>query len=151
MRRAVLWTGLVASPVMAADAAVTVSLMQWFGSSLLVIVLILALAWMLKKSRLVPDMAPGQLRVISMLPLGNKERLLVVKVGEQQLLLGMTPNQINLLCQLEQPLPENSVTVPFAQQLNRWIRRQQDETATNAVVSAAVEAEQTASKGARDA
>ncbi len=124
----------MATPALANEvgAGVTVSLMQWLGSSLLVIVLILALAWMLKKSRLVPAMAPGQMRVISMLPLGNKERLLVVKVGEQQLLLGMTPNQINLLCQLEQPLPETSVTVPFAQQLNRWMRRQSDDVPDSA-------------------
>ncbi len=35
------------------------------------------------------------MRVIASLPVGYKEKLLVVKVGEQQLLLGVTPQQVN--------------------------------------------------------
>ena len=71
--------------------------------------------------------------VISALPLGNREKLLVVKVGEQQVLLGMTPTNINLLCQLETPLAEPAATMPFAAQLAKLMKPGQATTdaATN--------------------
>ena len=125
------WIGLLGAwPALAATTAVTTatnpppstSLLQWLVSCFLVIGLILLLAWLLKKSRLVPALAQNQLRVISALPLGNREKLLVVKVGEQQVLLGMTPTNINLLCQLETPLAEPAATMPFAAQLAKLMK-----------------------------
>ena len=121
------WMGLLGAwPVLAATTTAnpppSTSLLQWLVSCFLVIGLILLLAWLLKKSRLVPAMAQNQLRVISALPLGNREKLLVVKVGEQQVLLGMTPTNINLLCQLETPLAEQVATVPFAAQLAKLMK-----------------------------
>ena len=125
------WIGLLGAwPALAATTAVTTatnpppstSLLQWLVSCFLVIGLILLLAWLLKKSRLVPALAQNQLRVISALPLGNREKLLVVKVGEQQVLLGMTPTNINLLCQLETPLAEPVATMPFAAQLAKLMK-----------------------------
>ena len=125
------WIGLLGAwPALAASTAVTTatnpppstSLLQWLVSCFLVIGLILLLAWLLKKSRLVPALAQNQLRVISALPLGNREKLLVVKVGEQQVLLGMTPTNINLLCQLETPLAEPAATMPFAAQLAKLMK-----------------------------
>ena len=121
------WMGLLGAwPVLAATTTAnpppSTSLLQWLVSCFLVIGLILLLAWLLKKSRLVPAMAQNQLRVISALPLGNREKLLVVKVGEQQVLLGMTPTNINLLCQLETPLAEPAATMPFAAQLAKLMK-----------------------------
>lgn len=108
-------------PALAVETSANVTLMQWLASCFLVIALILVLAWLLKKSRLVPSVMQSQLKVVSMLPLGSREKLLVVKVGEQQLLLGMTPNQISLLCQLDKPLPENGSPHAFAGQLSKWM------------------------------
>ena len=125
------WIGLLGAwPALAATTAVTTatnpppstSLLQWLVSCFLVIGLILLLAWLLKRARLVPALAQNQLRVISALPLGNREKLLVVKVGEQQVLLGMTPTNINLLCQLETPLAEPAATMPFAAQLAKLMK-----------------------------
>lgn len=121
------WMGLLGAwPALAATTTAnpppSTGLLQWLVSCFLVIGLILLLAWLLKKSRLVPAMAQNQLRVISALPLGNREKLLVVKVGEQQVLLGMTPTSINLLCQLETPLAEQAATVPFAAQLAKLMK-----------------------------
>lgn len=117
------WLGLLGAwPAMAAGQTPTTDLLQWLVSCFLVIGLILVLAWLIKKSRLVPALAQNQLRVISVLPLGNREKLLVVKVGEQQVLLGMTPTNINLLCQLDTPLAEQAATVPFAAQLAKLMK-----------------------------
>lgn len=95
---------------------------QWLLSCFLVIGLILGLAWLLKRSRILPGVSQQSLRVLSVLPLGTKEKLLVVKVGEDQLLLGMTPTSITLLHKLDTPLPEQMLTPPFAAQLGKWMQ-----------------------------
>ncbi|MFM5788209.1 flagellar biosynthetic protein FliO [Aeromonas veronii] len=94
------------------------SLSSWLLSSLMVVGLILVLGFLLKKSKLATAMGGGQMRVIASLPVGYKEKLLVVKVGEQQLLVGVTPQQVNFLYRLEEPLDENQPQA-FSQQLGK--------------------------------
>ena len=94
------------------------SLSSWLLSSLMVIGLILVLGFLLKKSKIATTMGGGQMRVIATLPVGYKEKLLVVKVGEQQLLVGVTPQQVNFLYRLEQPLDEQQPQL-FSQQLGK--------------------------------
>lgn len=85
---------------------------------LLVVGLILALAWLLRR---LPGAAlrphPG-LRVVAQLAVGVRERLVVVEVGTQQLLLGVTGEQITLLQRLESPLGE-APAADFASLLRR--------------------------------
>ncbi|MCF5894515.1 flagellar biosynthetic protein FliO [Aeromonas veronii] len=101
-----------------AASAKVPSLSSWLLSSLMVIGLILVLGFLLKKSKLATAMGGGQMRVIASLPVGYKEKLLVVKVGEQQLLVGVTPQQVNFLYRLEEPLDENQPQA-FSQQLGK--------------------------------
>jgi flagellar protein FliO/FliZ len=89
-----------------ADAPATPSLAlgQVFLGLLLVVGTILALAWL---SRRLNGVLPGNgklMKVLAVLPLGSREKLVLVEVGEQQLVLGVTPGQINTLHVLEQPL-----------------------------------------------
>jgi len=72
----------------------------------LVIGLILALAWLLRR---LPGtgLHPGTgLRVVAGVYLGSKERAIVVEIDGKQLLLGVSAGSITLLYTLEQPLPE---------------------------------------------
>jgi flagellar protein FliO/FliZ len=128
--RKLVWLGTLLTMSVSAAPVVNVAsdtnLVQWLLSCFLVIGLILLLAWLLKKSRLVPSLTQNQLRVLSVLPLGTREKLLVVKVGEQQLLLGMTPANISLLCTLDTPLAEQSLPVPFAAHLGKWMKGGRD-------------------------
>ena len=68
------------------------------------------------------------MRVIASLPVGCKEKLLVVKVGEQQLLLGVTPQQVNFLYRLEEPLDESQPQA-FSQQLGKLMGKHEKLTA----------------------
>ncbi len=96
------------TPLLAATP-VGPGLLQWLLSCGLVIGFILFLGWLLRKSRLIQPMTQGPMRVLSSLPLGTRERLLVVKVGEQQILLGTTPGRISFLCQLDKPIDEQQL------------------------------------------
>jgi flagellar protein FliO/FliZ len=109
---------LFAAPALAEAGVNPPSITSWLLSSLMVIGLILVLGFLLKKSKLTQVMGGGQMKVIASLPVGYKEKLLVVKVGEQQLLIGVTPQQVNFLYRLEQPLDENQPQA-FSQQLGK--------------------------------
>lgn len=72
-------------------------------SLLLVLVVVIGSAFLLKKFQVTTQGTTG-LKVITSLHLGTKERIVVVQVGEKQLLLGVTAAQISLLDTLEQPI-----------------------------------------------
>lgn len=86
----------------------------------LVVGLILALGWV---ARRMPGMRAGNrnaaLRVVDSLTLGPRERVVVVAVGETQLLLGVGAGGTRMLHTLAQPLPEAApgATPAFAQLL----------------------------------
>ncbi len=89
----------------AADSAVGLGVLaQQLGGVLLALVLVLLLAWGVLKllSRGMHGAGPGRgaaaaLRVERVLSLGARERLVLVRHGEVQLLLGVTAGSIRLL------------------------------------------------------
>tara|TARA_R110002167_G_scaffold328713_1_gene535163 strand:+ start:22100 stop:22624 length:525 start_codon:yes stop_codon:yes gene_type:complete len=72
-------------------------------SLLMVLALIIISALVLKRFNLTQQ-SSNQLKVIASLSLGAKERVVVVQIGEQQLVLGVSPQQISLLKNLETPI-----------------------------------------------
>ncbi|WP_454832975.1 flagellar biosynthetic protein FliO [Pseudoxanthomonas wuyuanensis] len=99
-----------------------------FVALILVLGLILGLAWLLKR---MPGTGLGlrqndQLRVVTMLAVGGKERLMVIEVGGEQLLIGVAAGGINTLHRLPEPLP----TLPapqlpnFAELLAKRLRKE---------------------------
>ncbi len=71
-------------------------------SLLLVLLVVIASAFILKKFQ-GPTQGTSALKVVTSLHLGTKEKIVVVQVGEKQLLLGVTSSQITVLETLEQP------------------------------------------------
>lgn len=77
-------------------------------SLIMVLVLIIALAFFVKK--LNPNLANSdEFKVVRSLPLGSRERLMVVEIDNAQHLLGVTPHSINYLHKLETPLSEKEL------------------------------------------
>nr|WP_282452991.1 flagellar biosynthetic protein FliO [Lysobacter sp. CAU 1642] len=72
----------------------------------MVVGLILLLAWLLRKLPGGALRAHRDLRVVAQVGVGVRERVVVVAVGDTQLLLGVTSENVNLLHRLETPLPE---------------------------------------------
>ncbi|ATG73204.1 flagellar biosynthetic protein FliO [Zobellella denitrificans] len=96
---------LVLLPLPLAAQGPEIDWQGWAMSSLLVIAAILALGWLLRKTRLNATLGGNRrLRVVATLALGSRERVVVVQAGEEQFLLGVTAQQITQLGRLEQPL-----------------------------------------------
>lgn len=95
--------------------------MSMILSLLMVLALIVGAALLLKRFQLVRPQS-GQLKLVTSLHLSAKEKLVVVQVGEQQLLLGISGQQINLLHQLEQALPDDKIaTGELGQNLSQLV------------------------------
>ena len=91
-------------------------------SLLAVLVAIVVVAWILKKLQ-VGGLAVNGLKVVTSLNLGSKERLVVIQVGEKQLLLGVTGQQINLLETLAEPIEvKTGVPIELSQTFARFRR-----------------------------
>lgn len=75
------------------------------GASVIVIVaIIVVLGWLYSRSRFVSGGANDVIDVVATRALGAKERLIVVEVAEQQLLVGMTATGMQTLHVLEKPV-----------------------------------------------
>ncbi len=70
----------------------------------LVLALIFAIAWVMRRFGQGTLMGGQHMKVVSSLPLGPREKLLLVDVGGEQLLLGVTPGRINCLHNFNSPV-----------------------------------------------
>jgi len=85
-------------------ATPSLAMTQVFLGLLLVVGTILALAWL---SRRLGGALPGNgkiMKILAVLPLGTREKIVLIEVGGQQLMLGVTPGQINTLQVFTQPV-----------------------------------------------
>lgn len=93
---------------------------------LAVLTIIIVIAWVVKRFGQFSLNASGQLRILGGLQVGAKERVLLLQVGKQQLLVGVTAGNIRTLCVLNEPLAvtENRIdgNQPFAARLVAAIR-----------------------------
>ena len=92
-----------------------------FGGTLLalilVVALIIALAWLVKKLPGAGLKAVSGLRVVASLAVGPRERVVVVDCAGQQLLIGVTQHGVNLLHTLPEPLIDAPMQAGFAELL----------------------------------
>lgn len=89
----------------------------------LVVALILGLAWVLRRLPGGPLRGHGGVKLVASLPVGPRERVLVVEVGGEQLVLGATAQQVSLLHRLDTPLPSDAAPEGFASLLARRMQK----------------------------
>jgi flagellar protein FliO/FliZ len=96
-------------PVNVLGAGGAGALGQTFFWLLLVVSLILLLAWIARRIGGIQLQNAGAIKVLSMLQVGNKERIALVQVGNKQLLIGIAPGRVNTLHVFEQPVIKKSL------------------------------------------
>jgi len=107
---------LVASPAFAATAPAPADvdaggLLRVCLSLAVVIALILAAGWVLRRLQGGGVRAGGNLRCIESIAVGMKERVVLVQAGEKQMLLGVAPGNVRTLHVFDEPI---AVTTPNA-------------------------------------
>lgn len=87
------------------------SLTQVTLALLLVLGVVFAAAWVTRRVRGFGRFGGGALQVVAEIGVGTKERVVLVQVGKQQLLIGVAPGRVNTLHVLTEPVtPQPSGT-----------------------------------------
>ncbi|MNM53249.1 Flagellar protein FliO [compost metagenome] len=96
-------------------------LAQMVFGLLLVVGLIFFLAWLLRRMQSTAVKGGQVIEIVGSRAIGPRDRLLLVQVGKEQILIGHTPGSIEALHVLAEPVevPENArqATPEFAQRL----------------------------------
>ena len=91
-----------------------------------VLALVFGCGWLVKRFSGMPSARSGAIKVVSVLPIGSRERLALVEVGGQQLLLGVTAQQITTLHTFDEPVVDAADiknNSEFAQKLHQMLSR----------------------------
>jgi flagellar protein FliO/FliZ len=92
-------------------------LTQMFAGLAIVVGLILVLSVLFKKFSGSSEGMPGNMRVLAGLAVGTRERLVLVQVGQQQILIGVAPGSVNAIKSFDEPIVDPKTEVVPA--LNR--------------------------------
>jgi flagellar protein FliO/FliZ len=79
----------------------SVDILQWSLALLVVLAVFFLVIWLLRKSGSLGLINKGELAIVTGLPLSMREKLILVRVGEKQLLLGVSAGRIDKLMELE--------------------------------------------------
>lgn len=97
------------------------------GALVVVLALLFVAAWAVRRLQRVSGFSRGSIQVVSQLPLGVKERVLLLRIGEENVLVGCTPGGIRALHVWQGPCPEPEEmprrTASFAEQLRGALGR----------------------------
>lgn len=86
--------------------------------------LILACAWLVRRMSGGAGYNHRHMKVLSVMPLGAREKLMLVKAGDEYLLLGVTPHSINTLHRYDEPvdLADTHFSSPFADRMKGLLK-----------------------------
>ena len=107
------------APMTMAPTASSGSLLQTIFALMFVLALLIALAWAMK--RYGPKALGGnsKMRVISSLNLGGRERIVLIEVADQWIVVGASPGRINALATLPRQEGEPADLVERAERPGR--------------------------------
>jgi len=105
-------------------------LLQMALSLVVVIAFILALTWVLGRIRGAPRRSSGSMSVVAELTVGPKERVVLVRIGDAQALVGVGATGVSSLQLLTTPVTVAAAEPPgsFAEKLKSFMSRPESKT-----------------------
>lgn len=126
-RRYLLLLTLPATTASAETAAISPSagLLQIFLGLIAVLTLMGVAAWFFKKIGPVHTGNKLAVKIVGGVSVGNRERIMVVEVADQWIVVGVTANQINTLSTMprQEKLAEESQSATPENQFSTWLKR----------------------------
>ncbi|UTH74346.1 flagellar biosynthetic protein FliO [Chromobacterium sp. IIBBL 290-4] len=125
-------SALPAAAPVAPSPSPFVSLLQVVLALAVVLGAIVGVAWLLRRVSGGMLGTAGRVRVVGGAMVGQKERVVIVELEGEWLVLGVTPNQVNLLNKM--PRPEGAETAPQtpAEPFARWLKQALDKSRAGA-------------------
>ena len=119
MRFLLALLALMTVPAVAQEAVPAVSptslftgdyLLQVIGSFVVVILLLVGVLVLLRRFNGVSSQMSGNMRVISSVGVGQRERVVLLQVGEEQILVGVGPGNVRKIHAFDEPVVEPSAS-----------------------------------------
>ena len=120
--------GAATTQVLASSSNLSAQLGQMLLGLLLVIGLIFLLAWLLRRVQRIGPRGAQVIKLLATQALGPRDRLVLVQVGSEQILLGLSAGRITPLHVLKEPvhLPDSEpASTEFAQRLMELLGKDQ--------------------------
>ncbi len=105
------------------------SMVQVALGLLFVLFLVIAVAWLLKRIGGFSIAGSSSLKILGGLSMGSRERVVLMQVGEEQILVGVSPGRIQTLHVLDKPVileEKKSIEPGFAERLTEALARRRD-------------------------
>ena len=87
------------------------SMVQMLLALTVVVLIIVGLAIFIKRFSLAPGSSSGTIKILGGLPLNSKDRLLLIQVGDEQILISASPGRIGKVHDLRAPLDPEQIRV----------------------------------------
>jgi len=116
----------LASKTLSSPPVSTSALIETLLGLLLVLAIIAFLAWLLRKTGQFQTSANSEMHIVASLALGPRERAILLQVGKEQILVGVTPQQVQKLHVLEEPINtanKQSNSSSFADKLQQMMQQ----------------------------
>jgi len=99
-------------------------MLQVFLGLLVVLAVVAATAWLLRRFSLGQHAVGGAVRVVGGVALGPRERMVLVEIGETWLVLGVAPGQVSALHTMARPADAHSGSAPPIEQgFAAWLKQ----------------------------
>lgn len=134
-RLSFILAGLFSLPVMAAEPQVgaTGGLFQVFSGLIVVLGLLGVAAWFLKRIGGAKTHGTGAVHVVGGVSVGTRERVLVVEVADQWIVVGVAPGQISSLATMPKQIAPEAVSAGApAPNFAQWLKKTIDKRNGNA-------------------
>lgn len=121
------WAQADSAPV-SSQVSLMAQLAQLGGGLLLVVGLIFLMGYLMRRVGPLAPQGGQHIRLVSSLPLGPRDRILLIDVGGKQMLLGASPGRINTLHIFDEPIAEvnaaGGMNSDFARTLRGLLKRE---------------------------
>jgi len=80
------------------------SYIQMFLGLFVIVVLIVGMAWLMRRMSNVSGLNAGSLKVLAGVSVGQRERVVLIQAGDTQLLVGVAPGSVRAIHVMDEPI-----------------------------------------------
>ncbi|SFQ10565.1 flagellar protein FliO/FliZ [Nitrosomonas cryotolerans] len=111
------------------------NMLQMAAGLLLVLIVIGAATWLLKRFAIIPTTTSNAIKIISTTSIGQRERIVILEVGDTWLVLGVAPGRVSTLHSMEKismkpsdDISNKSGNDKFSEHLNQQIGKKYNQS-----------------------
>ncbi len=109
------------TPAAAASTSTAGNLLQVTLGLLVVLGLMAAAAWMLRRFTGAKGSSSANIKIISAVSVGNRERVVVVEIADQWIVVGVAPGRVNALSTMARQETPVITDAPPARNFSSWL------------------------------